>query len=149
VRPPIPYFGGKMTIAERLTQGRAGLMRPTGWRHFQDPSGSTSGMPGYLHGYVDPPYVASTRSSGSYRHEMTDEDHRGLAEALHASRAAVVLSGYASDLYSDLYDTWHRVDIPTATGQGGAWQERTEVVWSNRPMAEPDLLSLLGEEVMA
>lgn len=35
-----------------LTQGRARLARPTGWRHHADPSGSATSMPGYLRGYV-------------------------------------------------------------------------------------------------
>ena len=35
-----------------LTQGRAGLMRRTGWRNYVDPSRSSLGMPGYLSGYV-------------------------------------------------------------------------------------------------
>ncbi len=37
----------------RLTQGRNGTMRRTGWRHYQKPSGSSVSMPGYLAGYVD------------------------------------------------------------------------------------------------
>ena len=36
----------------RLTQGRAGTLRQTGWRHFQNPSTAGFGMPGYLAGYV-------------------------------------------------------------------------------------------------
>jgi len=96
--------------------------------------------------YVDPPYLASTRSSGVYGVEMGGEDqHRELAAALRECTAAVLLSGYPSPLYDDLYDGWHRVDIPTATGQGGAWEDRTEVVWSNRPIGEPDLFTHLAE----
>lgn len=37
----------------RLTQGRAGTLRRTGWRHYVNPSGSSASMPGYLSGYVD------------------------------------------------------------------------------------------------
>lgn len=161
----------------RLTQGRAGLMNRTGWRHYQNPSGSVGSMPDYLAGYVrrvqpaaerllgvslecrpaleviadygrhdgvliyaDPPYLGSTRSDGAYAVEMADPDaHRDLAAALAECRAAVVLSGYPSPLYDDLYAGWHRVEIPTATGQGGKWEDRTEVVWSNRPIGEPSL----------
>lgn len=40
---------------------------------------------------------------------------------------------------------WHRVDIPTGTGQGEGWQARTEVLWSNRPLGgQGDLLTLVG-----
>jgi DNA adenine methylase len=115
--------------------------------------------------YVDPPYLGSTRLDGehgaggatvrlrsrqTYAVEMDDEEsHRELADALLACKAAVVLSGYPSPLYDDLYAGWDRIEIPTATGQGGAWQERTEVVWSNRPLRAPDLLDLLAEEATA
>jgi DNA adenine methylase len=42
--------------------------------------------------YVDPPYLASTRVTGMYAVEMGEEpEHRELAEALKACRAAVVV----------------------------------------------------------
>lgn len=86
--------------------------------------------------YVDPPYLGSTRVSDGYRHEMkTEAEHRELAAALLDARAAVVLSGYDSPLYTELYDGWHVTRIDTTTGQGGTRQERTEVLWSNRPPA--------------
>jgi DNA adenine methylase len=91
--------------------------------------------------YVDPPYVASTRTSVGYRHELTDDDHRELAAALRTARAAVVLSGYPSDLYDvELYSDWHRIELAAATGNGGKWRARTEVLWSNRPLATPATL---------
>lgn len=87
--------------------------------------------------YVDPPYLGSTRTGSwdGYPHEVRGEDdHRELAEALHAARAAVVLSGYGSDLYDrELYPDWDRVTFAAGTGQGG-WGNRTEVLWSNRPL---------------
>lgn len=91
--------------------------------------------------YVDPPYLGLTRGyEKSYRHEMRDPDqHRELADALHACRAAVVLSGYASDLYDlELYPDWHRQTFLTGTGQGpsgSGWSNRTEVLWANRAPA--------------
>jgi DNA adenine methylase len=89
--------------------------------------------------YVDPPYLGSTRgeSADGYKHELkTEDEHRELAEALHAARAAVVLSGYPSDLYDrDLYAGWDRHSMATGTGQGdNQWGNRTEVLWSNRPL---------------
>lgn len=93
--------------------------------------------------YVDPPYLGSTRANDrSYRHEMmTDDEHRELAAAVHACRAAVVLSGYASPLYDeDLFPDWHRQEFLTGTGQGpdgSGWSNRVEVLWSNRaPVAD-------------
>ena len=162
----------------RLTQGRAGTLRNTGWRHFVAPSNSAFGMPGYLDAYVgriaaaaerlhrvslecrpaleviawygrspdvllyvDPPYLRSTRNSGAYRHEMTEQDHRDLADALREAKAPVVLSGYASDLYDlDLYAGWQRAEFRSGTGQNAeTWGNRTEVVWSNRPFSQGSL----------
>jgi DNA adenine methylase len=61
--------------------------------------------------YVDPPYVAATRDKGGdYRHEMTDAEHEALARTLHSLRGAVVLSGYRSELYDELYTGWRVVD---------------------------------------
>lgn len=91
----------------------------------------------------EPPYLGSTRKSGRYKHEMlTDDQHAELAAALHTARAAVVVSSYASPLYERLYDGWDRVDVPTTTGQGGARQDRIEVLWSNRPIGDPQLFSV-------
>lgn len=95
--------------------------------------------------YVDPPYLASTRTGTNYRHEMsTEAEHRELATALRAARAAVVLSGYPSPLYADLYADWWRVEIATGTGQGEGYQARTEVLWSNRPLGHQPALFDLG-----
>lgn len=162
----------------QLTQGRAGIRRSTGWRHYVKPVG-TAPMHTYIEGYlgriydcaerlhkvslecrpaleligrygreegvllyVDPPYLGSTRSSGSYLHEMSQEsDHRALSDALHACRASVVLSGYPSELYDSLYSDWPRREFSTMTGQGGSNQARTEVLWSNRPIGEPHLFT--------
>lgn len=101
--------------------------------------------------YCDPPYLATSRNSTNYRHEMADEaSHRELADALHDCRASVVLSGYGSDLYADLYDGWHRIEMAAWTGNGirdGAAKadgKRTEVLWSNRDLT-PD--HLFGEVI--
>ena len=94
--------------------------------------------------YVDPPYPASVRggrhATNSYRHEMKhDEQHRTLAETLHAATATVVLSGYPSPLYDELYPDWYQVTIAATTGQGnsgGSSGARTEVLWSNRELTD-------------
>lgn len=92
--------------------------------------------------YCDPPYLASTRGWGNnYRHELrTDQEHHDLADALNGCAASVVLSGYHSALYDDLYDGWHRAERQAWTGngiRGGRTRtdgERVEVLWSNRPL---------------
>jgi DNA adenine methylase len=49
----------------RLTQGRSGqLHHLTGWRHYQDPRGSNSPMPGYLASYVRRICPAAERITG-------------------------------------------------------------------------------------
>lgn len=166
-----------------LTQGRGGMLRRTGWRHFVD--GAATGMPDYLacyvqrllpaaarlagvslearpaldliqkYGrnesvllYVDPPYLGSTRIWGNqYRHELRSAgEHRELAEALRVARAQVVLSGYDSDLYADLYDGWDSVRLPSSTGNAREGERgRVEVLWSNRPISTPTLF----DEVVA
>lgn len=96
--------------------------------------------------YCDPPYLAASRNSTNYRHEMASADqHEALASELHAAKASVVLSGYHSPLYDDLYAGWHRVEMSAWTGNGirgeatKADGNRIEVLWSNRPIGEPDL----------
>jgi DNA adenine methylase len=76
-----------------------------------------------------------------YTHEMLGEDdHRALAVALQQCTAVVVVSGYPSELYAELYAGWDRVEFATGTSAGGEWSTRTEVVWSNRPLgAQPAL----------
>lgn len=93
--------------------------------------------------YVDPPYLGSTRANdNAYRHEMrTSDEHRELSGALHAARAAVVVSGYPSHLYDrELYAGWDRHTFAAGTGQGDGWGNRTEVIWSNRPLGGQPVL---------
>lgn len=96
--------------------------------------------------YVDPPYLGSARGSdgSKYRVDMPSaDDHRELADALRAARATVILSGYDSPLYTELYDGWHRTTFTAATNGDAAGNRgvRTEVLWSNRPLGEAHLFS--------
>lgn len=86
--------------------------------------------------YVDPPYVHSTRSRTSintYAGEMSDADHATLADQLRKLRGMVVLSGYRSKMYDDLYHDWPRVD-KAARGDGAV--ERVESLWLSPRVAE-------------
>src|SRR5437867_3005643 len=61
--------------------------------------------------YIDPPYVHDTRGdTKAYAHEMTDADHRALANVLHQVKSKVALSGYHCPLYDELYGDWWRVE---------------------------------------
>ncbi|WP_438388877.1 hypothetical protein [Actinopolyspora saharensis] len=65
-------------------------------------------------------------------------EHRELATALHECMATVVVSGYPSELYNhELFADWYRHELPAVTSQGGTWGDRTEVLWSNRPLKAP------------
>ena len=92
--------------------------------------------------YVDPPYVQSLRNmnQGAYRHEMTDDDHRELANALKDIKGMAVVSGYRCDLYDELYSGWWRVDRRAYADRASP---RTESLWiSPRAAAATQLLLL-------
>lgn len=78
--------------------------------------------------YVDPPYVMSSRSTSSvmYQHEMSDAEHVELAEVLRKVDGMVVLSGYGSELYDELYAGWRKL-TRSATAQNG--KARVECLW--------------------
>jgi len=86
---------------------------------------------GTLH-YVDPPYVQSARADREHRsrylHELDDDGHRHLAEVLHDLEGMVVVSGYPSPLYEQLYGDWHQV---TRMANTDAARDAVECLWFN------------------
>lgn len=86
--------------------------------------------------YVDPPYLMETRSIGSsghvYRHELTEPQHEELLGQLLGAQGMVALSGYASELYSDMLTGWRcetkqaRISARAGTGI------KTECLWLNK-----------------
>lgn len=143
----------------RSTSSRSGTTPAMDWRNFPDAlAGIVERLQGVvienrdaktviahhdrpttLH-YVDPPYVHSTRSTKvrhtntkkSYKHELSDEQHADLAGFLKGLKGMVVLSGYPSPLYDQLFADWRRIDRP-ALADGA--RPRTECLWIN-PAAE-------------
>lgn len=101
--------------------------------------------------YVDPPFVMSTRSSGKYRHELSNGDHHDLVDALLSIQGRAVLSGYRNSIYQRLEEAgWKCVDLRTvchATGrtrltrltganaltERGNRYRRTETLWISPP----------------
>jgi DNA adenine methylase len=86
--------------------------------------------------YCDPPYVPETRHEGSrsiYGCEMTEEDHRELARVLKECKGNVVLSGYPSGLYDELYGDWRTVkfDMPNHAAGGRSKARKAETLWMN------------------
>ncbi len=96
--------------------------------------------PKALH-YVDPPYVHSSRTWSKakecYKHELTDDQHRNIAKVLHSLKGAVIISGYETDLYNELYGDWQKV---TTTALADCAQKRVECLWLRN--VERDLLNM-------
>ena len=78
--------------------------------------------------YCDPPYLLSLRKKNMYAHEMTDDQHVILLDALLKSRSKVVLSGYDNELYNQKLDGWRTAE-KNNTAQMGL--HRTEKLWMN------------------
>lgn len=82
--------------------------------------------------YVDPPYLHETRNmkrgNAAYAHELTDNDHIDLADTLNSLSGMVVLSGYKSDLYDELFKDW--VTVSKSAYADGAGK-RVETLWLN------------------
>lgn len=84
--------------------------------------------------YLDPPYVTCSRVfKKAYRQEMTDEDHRQLAMAVRKLQGKVILSGYPSTIYNELYGDWACCsrNIPNHSSHGTTKNLQTECVWKN------------------
>ncbi|AXV09853.1 Methyltransferase (plasmid) [Euzebya pacifica] len=104
--------------------------------------------------YVDPPYLADTRTwratpEGGHGYRLdhnTERDHRRLADALHQTDATVILSGYDNPLYDELYDDWWRtrfdVHENTSNAARASRGRRTETLWSNRDLTRQPQLDL-------
>jgi DNA adenine methylase len=88
--------------------------------------------------YADPPYLPDTRRTKSvYKHEMTEEQHVALAKALNQVQGLVLVSGYESHLYDELYVGWEK-HFKEARSQGIRRDnpyvdvDRVEVLWVKR-----------------
>ncbi|HEX5443967.1 MAG TPA: DNA adenine methylase [Pirellulales bacterium] len=83
--------------------------------------------------YCDPPYVHSTRGdSKAYKHEMTDEQHRELADTLNSVSGQVAFSNYDCKLLNGLYPPpkWRKYKSPPRTNHATKGT-RIEVLWTN------------------
>jgi len=86
--------------------------------------------------YCDPPYLHSTRQLNSrnvYGQEMTEEEHRELASTLTHCSSRVVLSGYPSALYRELYANWTVMEFDIANHAAGGRKKgrERECLWFN------------------
>lgn len=84
--------------------------------------------------YLDPPYVKRSRVAKSiYRHEMSDIDHINLRDCLCGFTGKVILSGYDSEIYDELYSGWKTFtkEIKNNSGQNKIKTTRREKLWLN------------------
>jgi DNA adenine methylase len=89
--------------------------------------------------YIDPPYLFSVRDAGTdYRYELSDQEHIALAEKLNRVKGSVIVSGYRSDLYNELYKGW-AVREKMAYSGGNKANPRTEVLWMKGANATAEL----------
>jgi len=86
--------------------------------------------------YCDPPYPHDARGdSQAYAYEMTDEQHRELAQILHTVKGKVAVSGYRCQLMEKLYGDWQSIAAP-AKACHSTKGLRTEVLWVNYELQE-------------
>jgi DNA adenine methylase len=81
--------------------------------------------------YLDPPYVQSTReqrwSLTAYAYEMSDDDHRRLADTLSRIKGMAIVSGYPSSLYTEIFAGWQMVTTESAANNQSA--AKVEALW--------------------
>lgn len=95
--------------------------------------------------YFDPPYLMSARKSqrNLYRYEFgSEQEHRALLTFICSLPCMVAISGYGSQLYTDMLSGWRSISFQAHTRQGMA----TEWLWMNydEPIALHDYRYLGG-----
>lgn len=88
--------------------------------------------------YLDPPYLLGTRcgKQKQYKHEMSDEEHEEMLQKAIGSKAKIMISGYASEMYDDMLSGWRRKEFRSHAEMGS---RRTEVVWMNYESGQIEL----------
>lgn len=84
--------------------------------------------------YLDPPYALETRSSGGYKHDMSDDDQdQFLSTILNIKNAKVLISGYKCERYSILEKNgWKRIDMEIKTQNNNRkGKSKVESLWFN------------------
>lgn len=78
--------------------------------------------------YADPPYPHSVRKNYLYDHEMKDEEHIKLLEALKKHKGKVLISSYENSLYDEMLKGWHK-EFKNTTAENSV--KRTECLYMN------------------
>lgn len=91
--------------------------------------------------YLDPPYVMDSRKCKSrlYKHEMTDDEHRDLAAVIKQLKGKVIISGYPSELYNELYADFRRVEKISQANSLNGGVPTVEVLWLSNNIREQSL----------
>lgn len=81
--------------------------------------------------YCDPPYPHECRGDvHAYGYEMTDDEHRELADVLHSVKGKVAISAYRCNLMDDLYGDWECVEASEKLCHS-VKRKRKEALWVN------------------
>ena len=84
--------------------------------------------------YFDPPYPQKSRTGRFYGdYELFENLHEPSADILRQSPASVIVSGYRSEEYDELYQGWKRID-KTNYVQGN--KKRIESIWINEKVED-------------
>ncbi len=88
--------------------------------------------------YLDPPYHLATRvGMHGYSHEMDNDGHAAMLDAITHLSGMVVLSGYSHPSYEVALSSWERTEWSTRASSGNSRLHdntrppRTEVLWRN------------------
>lgn len=81
--------------------------------------------------YCDPPYELRQRNYKKwYSHEFSDEDHGELSDILNNVQGKVMISGYESDMYHDLFKDWYFTKLPERN-HSVKNKPQVECIWTN------------------
>jgi DNA adenine methylase len=100
--------------------------------------------------YCDPPYIHSTRGdSKAYGYEMSDDDHKELAQVLNKAKGYVAVSNYDCPLMDELYpsDKWTKIIGPEKTIHSTK-DTRSECLWVNYKVSEIPLLTTNEQDLL-
>lgn len=88
--------------------------------------------------YCDPPYPHESRGdTNAYAYEMTNKQHRDLADVLNNIEGKCAISGYHCDLMNELYGHWN-VNEAKEKNAPSIQKKRIEVLWTNyKPNKQP------------
>ena len=82
--------------------------------------------------YLDPPYRFESRvEANGYRCDDFDDKHEEMLMLAKRSKAFIAISGYETELYSDLLKGWRKHCLETFATSGGPGAKRTEILWTN------------------